>query len=77
MVSFPCDFVGIVVVMQIQSKLVSSEPGFAPHDTGISAHDLNIQLNNCLRFQITQCTYNKDTKKSVNLCDIPLDPSQN
>jgi hypothetical protein len=58
--------------VQIQRKVVSAEPGIAPHSAGSSVHNLAILLNHILKSQVTQYTCNEDTKKSVDLRDIPL-----
>ena len=58
--------------MQIQIEMVSAEPGIAPHSAGTSVHDLNMQSNHLLKSQVTQCTCNEDTKKSVDLRDISV-----
>jgi len=52
-------------------KMVSAEPGIAPHCVGTSVHNLNMLFNHLLKSQATQYTCNEDTTKSVDLRDIP------
>ena len=56
--------------MWILSKVVSAEPGTAPHCARTSLHDLNMLFNHISKSQVTQCSCNKDIKKSVHLRDI-------
>lgn len=63
--------------MQNQRELVSAELSIAPYGTKISVYDLNIRLNRCLKFRVTQCTCKKDIKTFVDLRDIPPDQPAN
>jgi hypothetical protein len=54
----PCDFMIIVpcivqYFMQIQRKMLSAEPGIAPHSARSSVRDLNMQSNHILKSQVT------------------------
>jgi hypothetical protein len=66
------------VMRRFQRKVVSAEPGIAPHCAGALVYNLNMLFSQLLESQATQCTCNEDGKKSADLRDIPsLDLSQN